>query len=80
MDANQRFGNQVKRYRKGSALSQEELAMRMDADQAYISRLEAGQLNPTLETIAEIAQALDVAIIELFNHPDIDHRKRAKQP
>ena len=60
------FGENVKRVRKHSGMSQESLALRIDADQAYISRIEAGQLNPTIETIAEIAKALDVEINELF--------------
>ncbi len=60
------FGANVKRYREKVALSQEQLGMRIDADQAYISRLESGQLNPTLETIEQIAKALNVSTAELL--------------
>ncbi|PIR24322.1 transcriptional regulator, partial [Candidatus Campbellbacteria bacterium CG11_big_fil_rev_8_21_14_0_20_44_21] len=35
-------------------------------DRAYISNLEAGKQNPTLETIAEIAEALGVGSGELL--------------
>ena len=62
------FGENVKRVRKQSGMSQEALALKIDADQAYISRIEAGQLNPTIESIAEIAQALNVKISELFQN------------
>ncbi len=34
--------------------------MRISADQAYISRIESGQMNVTLETMEEIANALGV--------------------
>ena len=60
------LGDNIKRYRKLIGLSQEQLGHKIDADQAYVSRLEAGQLNPTLETIAEIASALEVRIEKLF--------------
>ena len=50
-------------------MSQEELAMRIGADQAYVSRIEAGQMNVTLETAAQIAAALGIDIAELFVAP-----------
>jgi len=48
------------------SLSQEELGLRINADQAYISRLERGLLNPTLESLVEISEALDVQVQNLF--------------
>lgn len=41
--------------------------MRIGFDQAYVSRLEAGQLNPTLETIGLLSLALGVANHQLFS-------------
>jgi len=60
------LGDNLKLYRKRNGLSQEELGHKIDADQAYVSRLEAGQLNPTLETISELANALGVGVEKLF--------------
>ena len=65
MDVKKRFGRAVKAARVERGLSQEELAMRIDADQAYISRVEAGQVNVTLETADQIANALEVDLSEL---------------
>ena len=62
------FGRNVKQVRKQLGMSQEALALKIDSDQAYISRIEGGQLNPTIETIAEIADALEVGIGELFRN------------
>lgn len=66
MDVKKRFGRAVKAARTEKGLSQEELAMRIDADQAYISRVEAGQMNVTLETADQIAQALAVGLGDLL--------------
>jgi transcriptional regulator with XRE-family HTH domain len=59
MEIKKRFGVAVREHRKRLDMSQEELAMRINADQAYVSRIEAGQMNVTLETIEQIAEALE---------------------
>lgn len=56
--ARQALGRNVARLRKQAGLSQEQLALQINADQAYISRIEAAQLNPTLKTITELADKL----------------------
>lgn len=66
MEIKQRFGLAVKDRRKAADISQEELAMRIGADQAYVSRIEAGQMNVTLETAEQIATALGVDVVTLF--------------
>lgn len=58
MEIKKRFGLAVREYRRSLNVSQEELAMRIGADQAYISRIEAGQMNVTMETVEQIAGAL----------------------
>ncbi|MFB7144047.1 helix-turn-helix domain-containing protein [Agrobacterium tumefaciens] len=40
--------------------------MRIEADQAYVSRVEAGQINVTLETMHQIASALKTDAAELL--------------
>ncbi len=39
--------------------------MRIGADQAYVSRIEAGQMNVTLETLDQIAAALEADAADL---------------
>ncbi len=67
MDIRHVLGNNIKALRKATNMSQEELAARMDVDQAYISRLEAGELNPTLMTIWDAAQALSTTAATLLD-------------
>ena len=66
MEIKTRFGLAVRECRKASNVSQEELAMRIGADQAYVSRIEAGQMNVTLETVEQIADALGVDVAVFF--------------
>ena len=66
MDIKRRFGSAVREQRKRLSVSQEELAMRIGSDQAYVSRIEAGQMNVTLETVEQIASALGIDAAALF--------------
>lgn len=66
MDIQKIVGANIRKYRLEFNISQEELAARMDVDQGYISKLEAGQKNPTISTIAEAANALKIQPAVLF--------------
>lgn len=66
MEIKKRFGLAVREHRQLLQVSQEELAMRIDADQAYVSRVEAGQINVTLETLEQIAAALQTDAASLL--------------
>ena len=54
------FGQRVRSIRVAKNISQEKLALSCNLDRSYMGRIERGEVNPTLERIYEIAQALDV--------------------
>jgi len=66
VDIKRRFGLAVRARRAALGISQEELALRIDADQAYVSRVEAGAMNVTLETAQQVAEALESDVAALF--------------
>lgn len=53
------FGEVIKERRKLQNISQEQLALRSDLDRTYISKLERGIHQPSLETIFAIAKVLE---------------------
>jgi transcriptional regulator with XRE-family HTH domain len=57
----------VRRLRLERGFSQEELAAEASTRQALVSEIEAGDANPTLDSLARLAQALQVDLAELFN-------------
>ncbi len=61
------IGNRVKNLRIDKGLSQEELARRIDFDRTYLSRVESGKQNMTVETLLKICEGLDVTIKEFFD-------------
>lgn len=66
MDMRKLVGDNCARLRKERGWTQEELADRSGLTQQYLSDLERGKRNPTIVTIYEIAQALEVSHLELL--------------
>ena len=61
-----RFGERVKELRRASGMSQEAFADHSGYARSYISRVERGGANPSLDAIETLATALGVAERELF--------------
>lgn len=63
------FGSTVRTIRVSMGISQEELAFLCGLHRTYISDIERGKRNVSLENIEKIAHALKVSPKELFNFP-----------
>lgn len=66
MDLAASFGPAVRRHRELLRLSQEDLADRSGLDRTYISGVERGIRNPTLQVMQKLADALGVDLDVLF--------------
>ena len=66
MDLATHFGSAVRRHRELLRLSQEVLADRSGLDRTYISGVERGVRNPTLQVMQRLADALGVDLDVLF--------------
>jgi transcriptional regulator with XRE-family HTH domain len=64
--ARQTFGRNMRRRRKELSMSQEELGDRAGLEQSYISNIEAGTRNVSIDNIARIARGLNLGIGQLF--------------
>lgn len=67
MDMRKLVGQNFSRLRREKGLTQEEIEERSGFSQQYLSGLERGQRNPTIITVYELAQALDVDYLELLS-------------
>lgn len=65
MDIKEKFGNRLKSLRKEKALSQEELALKSGLNRPYISGIEQGKRNVSLEVMEKLAEALGLGMEEL---------------
>lgn len=66
MDMRRLVGTNVRTLRVAKGWTQEQFAERSGFSQQYISGLESGRRNPTVLSLFELAQALDVAPAELL--------------
>lgn len=76
-DIKQRFGKAVRRRRRELDLSQEELAERADLHRTYVSDIERGDRNPSLENVEKLAKALDLKVSELFTRYGVEEEPKA---
>lgn len=60
------FGQKVRQRRKELELSQEAFGHEVGFDRTYISGIERGVRNPSLDAVEKIAQALKVKVELLF--------------
>ena len=61
-----RFGQRVKEFRLASGASQEAFADRSGFARSYMSRIERGTANPSLDAVEALADALGVKVVTLF--------------
>ncbi|MBD2814643.1 helix-turn-helix transcriptional regulator [Xenorhabdus sp. Flor] len=61
------FGQRIRYLRKEAGMSQEAFADKCGLDRTYVSGIERGVRNPTLEIIYVIANGLQIELNELFS-------------
>jgi transcriptional regulator with XRE-family HTH domain len=60
------FGKRLRELREAKGLSQESLAHEAGLDRTYVSSVERGKRNISLENIERLANALGVRVKDLF--------------
>jgi transcriptional regulator with XRE-family HTH domain len=66
MKEKQLLGRQIKRLRARLGLTQDALAERVQISPKYLSNIERGRENPTLDTLLRLAKSLKVEPWEVF--------------
>ncbi|MDP3138899.1 MAG: helix-turn-helix transcriptional regulator [Burkholderiaceae bacterium] len=64
----QRFGERIRELRVAAGYSQEAFADHVGYARSYMSRVERGSGNPSLDAIEAFAAALKIDVAELFVH------------
>ena len=62
------FGENVRHYRLARGMTQEQLGVKARMERGYVSELERGIRNPTIDALGRLADALDVAPPLLLEH------------
>ena len=67
MDIKLKIGQRIKELRKQLGLSQESLAYKSEVDRTYVTDVENGRRNVSVEILDRLIKALDISITEFFN-------------
>ena len=59
-------GKRVRIIRKAKKLTQEQVGERAELNYKYVGEVERGEVNPSIETLFAIAEALNVSLSQLF--------------
>ena len=72
MDTKQMLGTRIKNIRNKKGLTQEQLSEKMEINPKYLSSIERGNENPTLNTLIKLSESLEVDSGEIFTHLQIE--------
>jgi transcriptional regulator with XRE-family HTH domain len=61
------FGARLRALRRGCKLSQEVLAAKAGCDISTLGRTERGEVAPTIRMVAQLADALDISVADMFD-------------
>lgn len=75
IDVKKEFGSSVRSRRNLLGISQEELADRANLHRTYVSDVERGTRNLSLESIQKLARALEVSVSSLFPQSEFQNGK-----
>jgi len=78
METKKLIGMRIKELRRSNHLSQEQLAEKADINSKYLSRMERGTENPTLDMLMKLSSALEVEMWEMFDFGHVAGRKELK--
>ena len=67
MDIKEKIGQRIRTLRKDLNLSQEALGLKSEVDRTYMTDVENGRRNVSIEILEKIISALEVSFTEFFN-------------
>lgn len=67
MDIKLKIGQRIKELRKELELSQESLAYKAEVDRTYVTDVENGRRNVSIEILERLIKALEVSVTDFFN-------------
>ena len=67
MDLKLKIGQRIKELRKNIGISQEALAYQAEVDRTYVTDVENGRRNVSVEILERLIKALSVSVSEFFD-------------
>ena len=78
MDKKSLLGKRIREIRKSQGISQEQLAERASISAQYVSNIERGKENPTLDLLLRLAEALRVSLGQMCDFETVEDMNQRK--
>ena len=78
MNIKQMIGARIKDIRTKKKLTQEQLAEKIEINPKYLSSIERGLENPTLNTLIKLSEKLGADLDDIFNQIEIENPAERK--
>ena len=78
MDNKSLLGKRIRELRKNQGISQEQLAERAGISSQYVSNIERGKDNPTLDLLLGLADALKVSLGQMCDFETVEDMNQRK--
>lgn len=79
MELKKMIGVRIAETRARKGMTQEQLAGKMGISSKYLSSIERGKENPTLDTLINLAQSLGIELAEIFTLIEVEDPTRRKK-
>ena len=79
MNTKEMVGAKIRDIRTGKRMTQEQLAEKMNINPKYLSSIERGKENPTLNTLIRLAESLDVDLGEVFRNLEMEDPTKRRE-
>lgn len=67
MDIKVQIGERIKELRDAKNLSQQDLANAADMERSFITHIETGKRNISVDTLQKVLEALEISFTDFFN-------------
>ena len=78
VDLKEMIGSRIQEIRNKKGITQDQLSEKVGISSKYLSSIERGKENPTLNTILKLAQSLEVKPDHFFIHLEIEDPAKRK--
>lgn len=78
MDIKVAIGERIAELRKAKKLSQQKFSYEAEIERSYLTHVEKGRKNISIDTLIKITDALGVSLKEFFNEESFSGKRRNK--
>lgn len=78
MDIKEMIGARLKAIRTSKGITQEQLSEMVGINPKYLSSIERGKENPTLNTFLKLAETLNAGLYEIFSGIEVEDPKNRR--